>query len=212
MGRHSFFGDLIENLKEVQDLIGLPSDLVNRKVIHFLDPHCISFIQKAPVVFVSTSNSKGECDVSPRGDAPGFVAVFDERNLLIPERPGNKRIDTIGNILSNPKIGLQFIIPGLEETLRVNGKAFVTKDRNVLEQFEIQGKIPMLGIGVEVEESFIHCAKAFKRSNLWNPESWLKKENRPNAAQILSAHVNSDKFSQEKVEELLHESYTKRMY
>lgn len=206
------FGDLIGNLKEVQDLIGLPSELVNKKVIHTLDSHCISFIKKAPIVFVSTSNSKGECDVSPRGDSPGFVSVFDEKHLLIPERPGNKRIDTIGNILSNPKIGLQFIIPGLEETLRVNGKAFITKDQNILKQSEFQGKIPILGIGVETEECFIHCAKAFKRSNLWNPESWLKKEDRPNAAEILSAHVKNEKFSEEKITDLLQESYTKRLY
>lgn len=212
MKKFNHFGELVNNLKEIQDLIGTPSELVNKKVIHSLDSHSVSFIKKSPLVFVSTSNSKGECDVSPRGDYPGFVSVLDDKLLLIPERPGNKRIDSIGNILVNPHVGLQFIIPGLEETLRVNGKAIITKDQLILKQFEFQGKIPVLGIGVEVEECFIHCAKAFKRSNVWKPESWLKKEDRPNAAEILAAHVKSENYSEEKVTELLIESYTKRLY
>ncbi|MHA7966727.1 MSMEG_1061 family FMN-dependent PPOX-type flavoprotein [Paenibacillus sp. CAU 1782] len=118
------------------------------------------------MLFLSTSDDKGFCDVSPRGDMPGSVTILDEKHFVIPERPGNRRIDSMRNILLNPRVGIIFIIPGLEETLRINGKAFVIKDNEILDLMKTNDKKPLLGIGVEVEECFIHCAKAFKRSKL----------------------------------------------
>jgi len=203
------FNNIIENEEELRSIIGFPSDLVKRKVITYLDPHCHDFISKSPFLVMSTADAEGYCDVSPRGDAPGFVLVLDEKRLIIPERPGNRRIDSMRNILSNPRVGLLFIIPGMEETLRVNGKATLIKDEEILEKMRVKERKPLLGIGVEVEECFIHCAKAFKRSKLWESNSWPSKELLPSASRILSAH---SKISKENVDDILEESYTKRLY
>lgn len=203
------FNKTIENEEELRSIIGFPSELVKRKVITYLDSHCKDFISKSPFLVISTTDNEGYCDVSPRGDAPGFVLVLDEKRLIIPERPGNRRIDSMRNILSNPRVGLLFIIPGMEETLRVNGKATLVKDEEILDKMKVKERKPLLGIGVEVEECFIHCAKAFKRSKLWESNSWQSKELLPLASSILSAH---SKISKEAVDDILEESYTKRLY
>lgn len=161
---------------------------------------------------ISSSDKSGNCDVSPRGDMPGFIKVLNEKYLIIPERPGNKRIDTMLNILANPNVGLLFFIPGLEETLRVNGKACLVKDNELLEQMAVSGRMPLLAIGVEVEECFIHCAKAFKRSGLWDLSSWLDEKSLPSAAKMLFEHAKLPGSSTESIEERLRESYTKRLY
>ena len=171
--------------------------------------HCVDFISKSPFLFISSSDKLGKCDVSPRGDAPGFVYILNESCLIIPERPGNKRADTLLNIASNPHVGLMFMIPGLEEVLRINGKACVTTDQDLLIQMQANGKVPLYGIGIEVEECFLHCAKAMKHSQLWDLKTWADKELLPKASQILAAH--SGRKSKE-VEDILHESYTKRLY
>ncbi|MDH5164419.1 pyridoxamine 5'-phosphate oxidase family protein [Heyndrickxia oleronia] len=209
MEQNPKFNKTIANEEELRSIIGFPSELVKRKVITYLDSHCVDFISKSPFLVISTSNNEGYCDVSPRGDAPGFVLVLDEKRLIIPERPGNRRIDSMRNILSNPRVGLLFIIPGMEETLRVNGKATLVKDEEILEKMKVKERKPLLGIGVEVEECFIHCAKAFKRSKLWESNSGASKEFLPVASSILSAH---SKISKEDVDDILEESYTKRLY
>jgi hypothetical protein len=166
----------------------------------------------SPLLFISTSDDQGLCDVSPRGDAPGSVLVLDEQHLVIPERPGNRRNDSLRNILLNPRIGMIFIIPGLEETLRINGKALVIKDENILEQMKSRDKKPLLGIGVEVEECFIHCAKAFKRSKVWDTQSWADNDALPSVSAILKDHVNSIEFTEDVIRKGLEESYEKRLY
>ncbi|EJF09185.1 MULTISPECIES: pyridoxamine 5'-phosphate oxidase family protein [Pontibacter] len=206
------FSEIISTVEDLQALLGTPSDLVNNKSIDYLDSHCRDFISKASMLFVSTSDAAGNCDVSPRGDAAGFVLALDEKRLVIPERPGNKRCDTLRNILENPKVGLIFIIPGLEETLRVNGKACIIKDEIILTQLAAQGKVPVVGIGVEVEECYIHCAKAFKRSSLWQPEQWPAQETLPRPAAILADHIKKPDYSEEHIKTVLKESYEKRLY
>lgn len=161
---------------------------------------------------MSTADDQGFCDVSPRGDAPGSVLVIDEQHLVIPERPGNRRIDSLRNILLNSRIGLIFLIPGLEETLRINGKAFVIKDKYILGQMKSRDKQPLLGIGVEVEECFIHCAKAFKRSKVWDSRSWAMDDALPSVSAILKDHVNSSEYTEEVIRKGLAESYEKRLY
>ncbi|MEQ2526633.1 pyridoxamine 5'-phosphate oxidase family protein [Bacillaceae bacterium CLA-AA-H227] len=201
--------DIITTEEELRELMGYPSELVKRKVISALDEHCQKFIAKSPFLVISSSDDFGNCDVSPRGDEPGFIYIENEHRLVIPERPGNKRMDTLRNILKNPRVGLIFFIPGLGETLRVNGKASITKNANILEKMAARGKAPIVGIRVEVEECFIHCAKAFKRSKLWEPQMWLEKDDLPSASEILFAH---SKFtSATEIEERLQESYTKRL-
>ncbi|MEH7013896.1 pyridoxamine 5'-phosphate oxidase family protein [Neobacillus niacini] len=206
------FKELIHTEEELRTLFGFPSELVERKMITYLDHNCSEYISKSPFLVISSSDSLGNCDVSPRGDMPGFVKVLSGKYLIIPERPGNKRIDTMRNILANPNVGLLFFIPGLGETLRVNGKACLVKDNELLEQMAIRGRTPLLGIGVEVEECFIHCAKAFKRSGLWDARSWAEKETLPSAAKIIFEHANMPGSSTESIEERLKESYTKRLY
>jgi uncharacterized protein len=206
------FSDIISTKEELQALLGTPSELVNNKSIDYLDAHCRDFISKASMLFVSTSDAAGNCDVSPRGDAAGFVLTLDEKRLVIPERPGNKRCDTLQNILENPKVGLIFIIPGLEETLRVNGRACIIKDEAIMAQLEAQGKVPAVGIGVEVEECYIHCAKAFKRSGLWKPEQWPAQHTHPRPAAILADHIKKPDYSEEHITTVLKESYEKRLY
>ncbi|MBW5446210.1 pyridoxamine 5'-phosphate oxidase family protein [Cohnella sp. CFH 77786] len=198
--------------QEIRDIIGYPSQLVNHKVIDHLDSHVRQFITLSPLLFISSSDECGSCDVSPRGDGPGFVHIVDEKRIVIPERPGNRRIDTLRNIMMNPKVGLIFVIPGLEETLRINGTAQIMKDANLLQRMEVNGKPPLLGIGVVVEECFVHCAKAFKRSRLWDQESWLDDKELPNVPRMIAAHARPLGVSEEEVSKALHESYSKRLY
>ncbi|AST91212.1 MULTISPECIES: pyridoxamine 5'-phosphate oxidase family protein [Sutcliffiella] len=206
------FQKTIETEEELRSILGYPSELVKNKVITYLDHHCKEFISKSPFVVMSTADKSGSCDVSPRGDQPGFVQVLSEQQLIIPERPGNKRMDSMRNILSNPNVGLIFLIPGLGETLRVNGKAKLVMDDELLDAMAVKGKKPLIGIGVEVEECFIHCAKAFKRSGLWEPSTWTEKKLLPSPSKILFEHAKLPNTSVESIEERLVESYSKRLY
>ncbi len=183
------FHDVISTEEELRSLLGEPSERVANKVISNLDRHCRDFIAKSPFLLLATADAFGRCDASPRGDAAGFVMVVDDKHLIIPERPGNRRVDSLRNILANPQVGLLFLIPGLGETLRINGRACVIRDQSYLAQLEVSGRRPELGIVVEVEECFIHCAKAFIRAGLWQQETWLEKEELPSAAHILADHV-----------------------
>ncbi|MEK8129440.1 pyridoxamine 5'-phosphate oxidase family protein [Paenibacillus filicis] len=198
--------------EELRALMGFPSELVQRKAITRLDEACRDFIRQSPFALLSSSDASGQCDVSPRGDGPGFVHVVDEQHLVIPERPGNKRMDTLRNILSNPQIGMLFLIPGLGETLRVNGRAYLTKDRQLLSLMAVRQQVPLVGIVVQVDECFLHCAKAFRRSRLWEPESWLGPQELPSAAQMLSKHVKMDGMNAEQIQARLEDSYRNRLY
>lgn len=206
------FNDVIVSEEEIRELVGHPSELVRNKTLDRLDAHCRAFIALSPILFISTSDNQGFCDVSPRGDAPGFVHVVDDKRLIIPDRPGNRRIDSMRNLLTNPKAGLVFIIPGLEETLRINGTACITKDSERMAQMQAQGKTPLLGIGVVVEEVYVHCAKAFKRSHLWDPASWPDKQQLPNPARMIADHASRLKLTEQEVSSYLQESYTERLY
>lgn len=201
-----------EEFEEFRSSIGNPSPRAANKVISYVDEHCSNFISKSPFLSMATSHINGQCDVSPRGDAPGFVAVLDEKHLFIPERPGNRRMDSVHNIITNPNIGLLFLIPGLGETLRINGKAYITRDPELLEKSAVKGKTPLFGILVEVEECYTHCAKAFIRSELWEPESWLDKEVLPSVPSMLVAHAKIPNVSAEQVAKELKEGYINRLY
>ncbi|MFA9556811.1 pyridoxamine 5'-phosphate oxidase family protein [Evansella sp. AB-rgal1] len=205
------FQSVIKSEEELRSLLGYPSEVVKNKVITYLDRNCKEFISKSPFLVLSTTDTTG-CDVSPRGDQAGFVKVLSENRLLVPERPGNKRMDSLRNILSNPSVGLLFLIPGLGETLRVNGKATIVRDEDLLEMMSVNGKKPLLGIVVEVEECFIHCAKAFLRSNLWEPSSWLETSMLPSPSHMLFEHISLPNTSPSSIKEGLEESYTKRLY
>ncbi|MCA0992054.1 pyridoxamine 5'-phosphate oxidase family protein [Pseudalkalibacillus hwajinpoensis] len=202
------FGEEITTLQELEEVAGNPSQLAAHKVISFLDEHCREFIRFTPFITIATHSSTGS-DVSPRGDKPGFIQVLDDYHLLIPERPGNKRMDSMRNIVENPMVGLLFMIPGRDETLRINGIATIVKDKSLLARFEHKGKTPLFGIGVEVKECFIHCGKALKRSHLWEPERWPNIEGLAPATRMLSDHA---KIGEDHVAESLKDSYTNRLY
>ena len=167
------FRDLVTSEDSLRAIVGgEPSEVARRKELPALDPHARAFIARSPFLLLGTSGPDGRCDVSPKGDAPGFVRVLDDHHLVIPDRPGNKRLDGMRNILGNPHVGLIFLVPGNDFTLRVNGRAAITRDPALLRALEIQGKVPLLAIGVEVEEVFLHCARAFRRGRLWDHPTW----------------------------------------
>ena len=206
------FRDPVTTEAELRALMGAPSKGAVAKEIPRLDAHCRDFIARSPFVRVATAGAQGRCDVSPKGDAPGFVLVLDEQHLLIPDRPGNKRFDGMRNVLENPHVGLIFLLPGVEETLRVNGRAWIVRDAELLARCQARGKVPSLGIGVEVEEAFIHCAKAFKRSGLWEPEQWPRLDGLPSAAQMLLDHTQATGITVEELDRQLQEGYRQRLY
>jgi PPOX class probable FMN-dependent enzyme len=150
--------------------------------------------------------------VSPKGDQPGFVHVLDERHLVIPDRPGNKRLDGMKNLLQNPHVGLIFLIPGREETLRVNGRASIVRDEDVLVTLAARGKQPVLAIGVEVEECFFHCPKAFRRSGLWEPDAWPDRALLPSMACVLYEKLQPAGKTLEEYERESEESIQKTLY
>lgn len=211
--RMSAFQTTVTSEAELRALIGgEPSPLALAKEQNTLDVHCRNFIARSPFVVLATSNSAGQCDVSPKGDAPGFVLVLDEHRVLIPDRPGNKRLDGMRNLLQNPHVGLIFLIPGMEETLRVNGRGSIVRDAELLARCEVRGKVPTLGIGIEVEEAFIHCAKAFKRSGLWEPERWPTLEGMASPARMLFDHTRPPGTTVEELDRVLQDGYRQRLY
>ena len=162
----------ITTLAQLRAIIDEPSPIVAKKLLSALDPMAIDFIRRAPFLVMATADANGHQDASPKGDGPGFVAVEDERTLLIPDRKGNKLLFGLQNILANPQVGILFIVPGTDETLRVNGTAELTAEPAILERLSARGSAAQLAIHVTVRECFFHCAKAFIRSQLWNHESW----------------------------------------
>jgi PPOX class probable FMN-dependent enzyme len=182
-----------------------PSKAVKRKIVPALDPTARAFIGLSPFVVVSTADAAGNCDVSPRGGPAGFVKVLDEHRLVIPDLNGNNLLDTIRNVLSGGRAGLLFIVPGKDETLRVNGRAFVTVDDEILDRFT-ELRRPKCAVGIAVEQVYVHCAKAFRRGQVWDPESWAALAAAPSAAQMLTCQVGLD-TPVEEMERWLEESY-----
>jgi PPOX class probable FMN-dependent enzyme len=185
------FKDVVTSERELRELLGSPSERAVRKDVARLDAHGRAFIARAPFVLLATADARGRCDVSPKGDAPGFVRVLDERHLVVPDRPGNKRLDGMRNLLENPHAGLIFLVPGREETLRVNGRAWVVRDGELLASLAAQGRTPVLAVGVEVEECYFHCPKAFRRSALWDPARWPDPAALPAMACVLYDQVGT---------------------
>jgi uncharacterized protein len=172
-------------LREV--LGGEPASLVREKIADRLNPLTRQFVERSPFVVVASGRPDGGLDVSPRGDPPGFVRILDERTLLLPDRPGNKLADTLTNLLADDRIALLFLIPGINDTFRVNGRGRIVDDPELLSASEIEGKVPQLGILVEVEEAYTQCPKAFLRSELWNPERHIERSELPSQGEILRA-------------------------
>lgn len=206
------FRDVVTSEPELQALVGHPSEVARAKQIAVLDAHCRAFIARSPFVLVGTADAAGRADVSPKGDAPGFVLVLDDRHLVVPDRPGNRRVDGMRNILANPHVGLLFLVPGCGETLRVNGRAWIVRDPELRERLAAQGKRPVLAIGVEVEEVFLHCAKAFLRSRLWQPAHWPDRGELPEPARMLLDHARPPGMTLEQMQRRLADGYRTTLY
>jgi PPOX class probable FMN-dependent enzyme len=165
-------GYAITSLRELRDVLGEPGERAVNKETATLTERSLSFIANCPFLVIATSAPDGATDASPKGGPPGFVHVLDEQRLAIPEYPGNKRFDGVANIVERPGVGLLFVIPGISETLRVNGDAVLSRDPGLTEQFTVDGRAPWFVIDVQVKQVFSHCSKAFMRSSLWKPELW----------------------------------------
>ncbi|MBA4788502.1 MAG: pyridoxamine 5'-phosphate oxidase family protein [Rhizobiales bacterium] len=179
----------IETLEALRGLYPPATGRSVAKELSWLDPHCRRFIALSPFVLLATCDGAGNADVSPRGDHAGFVVVDDERTLLLPDRPGNNRLDSLENIIANPAVGLLFLIPGIDETLRVNGKAEVRADAELTERFAIGGRRPTTVLRVQVEAAYLHCAKAFMRSRLWDPAAALPRATLPSMGEMLKDQI-----------------------
>ena len=180
-----------------------------------LDKHAQAFIRRSPFICIGTQDLDGKADVSPRGDPAGFVRILDQHTLAIPDRPGNNRLDSLVNILANPSVGLLFIIPGFDDTLRVNGQASLVTDPEILESMRVNDRLPKLAIVVRVKEAFMHCAKAFRRSHLWDPNHFQDRSEMPSLSKIIldqTTGAPGDDNEMRKIDDELEVEYGKTLY
>ncbi len=206
---------LIKDAASLRSLYDQTHALALQKQRQALGPNAQAFIRRSPFLCIGTQGNEGKADVSPRGDAPGFVHILDDRTLAIPDRPGNNRLDTLDNILANRSVGLLFLIPGFDETLRVNGRAQLTTQQDLLEAMAVGERLPKLAIVVEVDEVFLHCAKAFRRSHLWDPASIQDRSEMPSLMQMILADTTGapdDPEAMTKMDENLEIAYRQTMY
>ncbi|MFI6584827.1 MSMEG_1061 family FMN-dependent PPOX-type flavoprotein [Embleya sp. NPDC050493] len=177
---------------EVRARLGEPEAMTEAKILDRIDEHFHRFIAHSPFLALATADAAGRADCSPRGDYPGFVKVLDEHTLAIPDRPGNKIADSFRNLAENDGIGLLFLIPGLRETLRVNGRAYPTDEPDVLTRMQIEGREAELAIVVEVAEAYFHCGRALIRSRLWDPASQALAAELPSTGEVAVAQLGLD--------------------
>lgn len=187
------------------------SKIVELKCLPAIDEHIARFIALSPFLVIGSSDPANGTDVSPRGDAPGFVQVIDANTVMIPDRPGNNRLDTLSNIIANPEVGLVFFIPGVEETARVNGRANIVTDEVSLAAFEVNGKPPRAAIVIDVREAYLHCAKALKRSKLWQDDYRVERTELPTLGKMVSDQINGE-ISVEDADAGVETSYRDRMW
>ncbi len=206
---------MISDEQALRGLFPATHALAALKCQNALDKHARDFIGRSPFLCLGTQNMEGKADVSPRGDPAGFVQVLDNVTLAIPDRPGNNRLDSLVNILANPSVGLLFVIPGYDDTLRVNGLASLVTDPDILESMSVNGRSPRLAIIVKVQEVFLHCAKAFRRSHLWSPEHFQDRSQMPSLMKILldqTVGAPSDDTDMQKRDADLEADYQTSMY
>jgi uncharacterized protein len=186
--------DIVDPLS-LRAVYGDINPLAQRKILPRLDRHCRAFIALSPFVVLATGDRHGQMDASPRGDAPGFVLVLDDQKILLPDRPGNNRVDTFSNLVANSGVGMLFFVPGIDETLRVNGTATIVADADRLGATAVRGRVPKAGLLITVAEAFFHCGKALKRARLWHPEEHVDRNSFPSLGRIVAeqtGHCSAD--------------------
>jgi uncharacterized protein len=185
------YSGAISSIEQLRDIVPAPKpdafSILKQQTQ--LDEHCRAVIAASPFMLLATAGRDGRCDVSPRGDGPGFVLVLDDHTIAIPDRPGNRRLDSLENIIENPHVGLIFLVPGMDETLRVNGPATIVQDPDLLARMPAGNKTPTLAIVVETEEVYFQCARALKRAQLWQPERWIDRAAIPTFGRILKDQI-----------------------
>ncbi|MFS8048759.1 pyridoxamine 5'-phosphate oxidase family protein [Rhizobium sp. BR 314] len=205
----------IEDEQSLRALFEPTHSLATLKCQNILGAHAREFIRRSPFLCIGSQHLDGKADVSPRGDPPGFVKVLDERTIAIPDRPGNNRLDTLANIVANPNVGLLFLIPGFDETLRINGWAALTRDLQLLKDMAVAGRAPKLAIIVTISEVFLHCAKAFRRSRLWSAEHFQDRSEMPSLINMIldeTTGAPTDRDEMRTMDEGLEEDYRRTMY
>jgi len=206
------FEEVITDQDRLREIKGWPGDLARDKVIDHVDSHVADFIAKSPFLLMSSRGPDGREDISPKGDPAGFVHVLDAKTLAIPDRPGNRRMDTFSNLIEDDQIGLIFLIPGHEDTLRISGRAQIVRDATLGETMAIKGRAPDLILIVHVEEASMHCPKCMIRSGLWKPDNWPDIKGFPNLASIVRDHAAHQEIPLEAIEKRLKESKTEGLY
>ncbi len=209
-GTDSYAAHTIRNEADLRALYGEPGKLAVGKELRHLDKHCVAFIGLSPFLMIGSTGADGLGDVSPRGDAPGFVRVLDANTLAIPDRMGNNRTDTLSNIVANPEIGLLFMVPGMNETLRVNGTARLVVEPALLESMIAQNKLPRSAIVVTVREAYLQCAKALIRSKLWTGDHAIDRKTFPTLGQIIADQMGGIDVTE--TEAAIQESVKTRLY
>jgi len=200
----------ITSKAELRGLIGEPSSHAAHKTRHRLHDLDRQWLARSPFCVIATADAQGRCDVSPKGDPAGFTHVLDDTTLVIPDRPGNKRMDGWMNVLDNPHVGLNYLLPGRGDTLRINGRARLLRDAPFFDALTVKGHRPRLALLVEVEEIFYHCSKAFLRSDLWKPETWHP-DALPSRARIVKG-LEAPDHSLEELEQHYGPQYAERLY
>jgi PPOX class probable FMN-dependent enzyme len=206
---HRLTSATINNEADLRTLLGEPQPVVVSKIVDRLNHATRRFIELAPFVCLATSDADGHCDVSPRGDPAGFVRILDDRTLLVPDRPGNRIADSLRNILQNPRVAVLFVLPGLGDSFRVNGRATLITDQALLSASAIEGKLPKLGIVIDIEQCYTQCAKAFIRSHLWDPERFVAQSAIPTSGEVLRA-IHGDSFDGDDYDSQRAARYAKR--
>jgi hypothetical protein len=201
----------ITSPEQLSDVFDTTHEVAIRKELAGIDHHSRRFIERSPSVFIGSQDGNGNADVSPKGDLPGFVQVLDDKTLAVPDRPGNNRLDTWKNIIENPAVGLIFLIPGMNETLRINGEARLTTDPDLCAQMHVNNRPALAVMVVKVRQVYMHCAKAFIRSKLWSPETWPDRKEMPTLGEILKDQAELSATARE-FDVLLDDAYQKTLW
>lgn len=197
--------------EDVREIYGDPDPRVIAKQMSRLNGHARTFIGLSPFLVLASADADGRCDATPRGDAPGFVTILDDHRLAIPDRLGNRRVDTMLNVAANPHVGLIFMVPGIAETLRVNGRARLVRDADLLAAMAVRDRPPTAALLVDIEEVFFHCGKAMIRSDLWNPDKKVPRDSFPTLGRIMADQM-PDLLEPVAADQWIAEAYVKRLY
>jgi len=199
----------VRSTDELRTRYRQPGERARRKQLDQLDPHCRRFVELSPFAVLATAGPDGLADATPRGGEPGFCHVLDEHTLLLPDRPGNNRLDSLSNLITRPGVGLLFLIPGVDETLRVNGTAELRDDEELVARFEVDGRRPKTVIAVTVHEAYLHCGKALMRARLWDPASAVERSTLPSLGEMLRDQLG---LGEAESQEQMVERYRETLY